>query len=112
MNSLLKELNNKLLLKDTKIQDLSELIGDKEKLIGAQTAHLEEVENELGELKPQDEEKSFYPYETRIICPMCQAVGKNIREVEDRSKKIRNGPIPMYAKKYICKSCGYNWNKL
>jgi rubrerythrin len=44
---------------------------------------------------------------------MCPAVGKNIREVEDRKKILYyNGPLPMYAKKYVCKICGYEWNKL
>ena len=86
------------------------MIDDKEKLISAQTAHLEEVENELEELKPSNEHQFKQPYETRIICPMCQAVGKNIREVEDKKVALYyNGTIPMYAKKYECKSCGYKW---
>jgi C4-type Zn-finger protein len=79
-------------------------------MIDAQTTRIEELETELAELKPFTDGKSVISNETRIICPMCQAVGKNIRETEDRDKILYySGSIPMYAKKYVCKSCGYNW---
>ena len=111
LKSLLVELNNTLLQKDTKIQEFSELLGEKENLIGAQKSHIEELESDLDELKPPMEEKSSYSYETRIICPMCQAVGKDIREVEDKKTILYyRGGIPIYAKKYVCKKCGYEWN--
>jgi len=110
LNAQLMELNKLLLQKDAKIQEISELLGENEDLISAQKSRIEELESELAELKPPIEEKIGYSYETRIICPMCQAVGKTIKEVEDKSTILYyNGTIPMYAKKYVCKSCGYNW---
>ncbi|GAG58182.1 unnamed protein product [marine sediment metagenome] len=111
LTSQLMELDNLLIQKNSKIQELSEENEAKDKLICVQAARLEELEIELGELKPLKEEKWSFPYEIRNSCPMCQAVGKDIREVEDREKNpYYNGPIPMYAKKYVCKKCGYEWN--
>ena len=62
------------------------------------------------ELKNTGVEKSNNRNEFRITCPKCQAVGKSIRKVDDREKILSyHGNIPMYAKKYICKTCGHEW---
>ncbi|MGB5911485.1 MAG: hypothetical protein WBH31_09850, partial [Promethearchaeia archaeon] len=46
----------------------------------------------------------------RITCPMCRAVGGNIKTVEYKSKVLSYvGHIPMYAKKHVCKKCGYEF---
>lgn len=113
LNIQLMELDSLLIKKDLIIQELTEKIENESQLISAQTAHLEEVESELGELKPLTEEKLGITYETRITCPMCRAVGKNIREVEDKTTILYwSGGVPVYAKKYVCKKCGYEWNKM
>jgi hypothetical protein len=110
LSSQLMELDNLLLQNDSKIQELLEQNEDRDKLIRDQTDRLEEVEDELGELKPLTVDKLGYS-ETRITCPMCQAVGKNIREVEDKTTILYwSGGVPVYAKKYVCKKCGYEWN--
>ena len=104
------ELNNLLLQKDTQLKDLSENIGQKDKLIQAQTAHLEEVETELTELKPPEIGGGGFMGEERVTCPMCGAVGNNIKQIEDKSKVLSYvGHIPMYAKKHVCKKCGYEF---
>jgi chromosome segregation ATPase len=110
LNHQLVELNDLLTQKDSKIQDLSKRRDDEDILIRAQTAHLEEVESELTELQPLSGENIVPPYETRITCPMCQSVGKDIREEEDRAKVLYySGSMPIYAKKFVCKKCGYEW---
>ena len=55
--------------------------------------------------KEKDKEK------WEITCPMCGAVGKkNFRQVEDKSKIFSYVSIvPIYAKKYVCKRCGYEF---
>ena len=104
------ELNNILLQKDNKIQELTEKMGDNEKLISAQTAHLEEVENELGELKPPELGTGGFASEERTTCPMCGSTGSSIKQIEDKTKVLSYvGHIPMYAKKHVCKKCGYEF---
>ncbi len=108
--------------KESEIQNLESTLTEKNKLLEAQAIHIEEVERELEDLKPQEVEKeleisnhfelekSYYPNETRIMCPLDQAVGKDIREVEDKKTILYyRGGIPIYAKKYVCKRCGYEW---
>ena len=108
LNDQLIELNNLLLQKDSKILQLSEKLEDNDRLIRGQSARLEEVESELSELQPLPMDTTSYPYETRITCPMCQAVGKDIREVEDKTRVLYySGSIPIYAKMHVCKKCGY-----
>ncbi|MHA1321149.1 MAG: coiled-coil domain-containing protein, partial [Promethearchaeota archaeon] len=110
LNSQLMELNNILLQKDTKIQELTDNIDSKEKLVDAQTARLEEVETELGELKPPELGSGGFATEERTTCPMCGAVGHNIKQIEDKTKVLSYvGHIPMYAKKHVCKKCGYEF---
>lgn len=48
--------------------------------------------------------------EEKITCPMCSAVGGKIKTIEGRSKILSYvGHIPMYAKKHVCKKCGYEF---
>lgn len=98
--------------KESEILNLESALIEKNKLLEAQSIRIEEVEKDLEALKPPEVEESAYSpsYETRIICPMCQAVGKDIREVEDKKVILYyRGGIPIYAKKYVCKKCGYEW---
>ncbi|MFW9880585.1 MAG: hypothetical protein ACFFG0_46545, partial [Candidatus Thorarchaeota archaeon] len=74
------------------------------------TAHLHEVETELEELKPPEIGKGGFASDERITCPMCGAVGSNIKVTEDKTKVLSYvGHIPMYAKKHVCKKCGYEF---
>ncbi|MHA2120547.1 MAG: hypothetical protein ACW990_04990 [Promethearchaeota archaeon] len=110
LNSQLTELNNTLLQRDTQVQDLTESMSEKEQLIETTTAHLSEVESELEEYKPPDMGAGGFASEERITCPMCGAVGHDIKTVEDKSKVLSYvGHIPMYAKKHVCKKCGYEF---
>jgi ribosomal protein L40E len=48
----------------------------------------------------------------RKICLMCGATGKDIKEENDISKPLYHfsyGQKPLYAKKNVCKKCGYEW---
>jgi len=104
------ELNNLMLQRDTHIQELDSNIGAKEKLIEAQTAHLDEVEVELDELKPPEMGTGGFASEERITCPMCGSVGRDVKQIEDKTKVLSYvGHIPMYAKKNVCKKCGYEF---
>jgi len=41
---------------------------------------------------------------------MCGSVGGDIKTVEDKTKVLSYvGHIPMYAKKHVCKKCGYEF---
>ena len=52
---------------------------------------------------------------TRIECPMCQNHDSTkIEELDDRKKPLyffKNGKKPMFAKKYHCTMCRYEWAK-
>jgi len=109
-NSQLSELNNTLLQRDAQIQELSDRVTEKEQSLESTAAHLHDVESELEELKPPEIGAGGFASDERITCPMCGAVGGNIKTVEDKSKVLSYvGHIPMYAKKHVCKKCGYEF---
>ncbi|MFX1344460.1 MAG: hypothetical protein ACFFAI_05090 [Promethearchaeota archaeon] len=110
LNAQLGELNNTLLQRDTQIQELTDALGEKEQALESTSAHLSEVESELEELKPPDIGSGGFAADERITCPMCGAVGHDIKTVEDKGKVLSYvGHIPMYAKKNVCKKCGYEF---
>ena len=75
-----------------------------------QTLWDEEVETELSELKPPEIGAGGFLSDERVTCPMCGAVGHDIKMEEDKSKVLSYvGHIPMYAKKHVCKKCGYDF---
>ena len=46
----------------------------------------------------------------RVICPVCGASGDAIEKVQDRSKIVDTVEgIPIYARKCVCKKCGYEF---
>ncbi len=51
----------------------------------------------------------------RVICPMCgNNKAKHIKEIDDTEKPLyhfKNTGKPMYAKKYHCNDCRYEWGK-
>lgn len=51
----------------------------------------------------------------RIECPMCGNNNRNrIKEVDNLRNPLyffAQGKKPMYAKKYHCKDCKYEWDK-
>ena len=47
----------------------------------------------------------------RFKCPFCG--GMKLKEVDDRTKPLyyfKNGKKPMFAKKFVCTNCNYEWN--
>jgi chromosome segregation ATPase len=110
LNSQISELNNTLLQRDNQVQELSNALSEKEKNLESASAHLQEVESELEELKPPEIGAGGFASDERITCPMCGAVGTDIKTVEDKHKVLSYvGHIPMYAKKHVCKKCGYEF---
>ena len=104
------QLNSQISKLNSKIEELNATISEKDALLGSQKAHLDEVESELGELKPPEISSGGFVSEERITCPMCGSVGSDIKSVEDKSKVLSYvGHIPMYAKKNVCKKCGYEF---
>ncbi len=103
-----EELTNSLTEKDTKIKELNDVTVEKDKIIDAQNAKIEEAETELTALKP--EAPTTYTSEERLMCPSCGATGKDIKSEEDKTKVLSYvGHKPMYAKKNVCKKCGYEF---
>jgi len=47
----------------------------------------------------------------RKMCPMCGAVGKDLREEVDKTKVLYRIDTYnfMYGKKNVCKKCGYEF---
>jgi len=60
-------------------------------------------------LEKQEEEKRIEekpPVEGRRVCPNCG--GTTFNAIEDRSQVMyQQGGMKIYAKKYICKTCGF-----
>ena len=110
LTSQLVELNNLLLQKDSEIEELNKTISKKDKFIEEQTAHLEKLKAKLFVLEPPEILTDDITTEERIKCVNCGAVGKDIKVVEDKSKVLSYmGNIPMYAKKHVCKKCGFEF---
>ena len=110
LSSQLAELNNLLSQKDTELQELNNTISEKDKLIEEQAGQLEELKAKLFELQPPEILTGEVTTEARVKCINCGAVGKNIKVVEDKSKVLSyRGGAPMYAKKHVCKRCGYEF---
>ncbi len=110
LNSKVDGLNGMLNQKEAQVQELTANVGAKDQDLQAKSKRLEEVEAELKELKPPEIGAGGFAAEERVTCPMCGAHGQQIKQVEDRSKVLSYvGHIPMYAKKKICKKCGYEF---
>jgi septal ring factor EnvC (AmiA/AmiB activator) len=45
----------------------------------------------------------------RRVCPNCGASGFAVKEVEDKTRIISYIPKPIYAKKYVCTKCGFEF---
>ncbi|MEJ2251405.1 MAG: hypothetical protein P8Y70_21240 [Candidatus Lokiarchaeota archaeon] len=103
---------------EEKVIDLLETINNKlDKLMeGGSTASLsassmaskETVKPSQIVEKQKEEEKikERPPIEGRRVCPNCG--GTDFNEQEDRTKVLhQQGGMKIYAKKYMCKKCGY-----
>lgn len=113
-NNLEAQLKNLDEQKDSEIQNLESAVSEQTKLVKGQSLHIDELEKDLESFKPPEVEESAYSpsYENRIICPKCEARGKNVRTVNDRKKVLSwYDNKPMYAKKYVCIKCNYDWPK-
>ena len=110
LNKKIEELNNLISQKESELQKLQETLSEKDKVIEEQTTHIKEVEDELKQLNPPEMDSISEGDEHRTKCLNCGAVGKNIKIVEDKTKVLSYmGNIPMYAKKHVCKKCGYEF---
>ena len=108
LNKKNEEVTNSLTEKDSKIKELNDALAEKDKIIDAQNAKIEDSEKELTALKPQA--PTTYTSEDRLMCPSCGAVGRDIKAEEDKTKILSYvGHTPMYAKKNVCKKCGYSF---
>ena len=98
---------------EAQLAELAPLKDEVEQLRGelaSKTSALEETQAELSELKPPEMGSGGFTSDERITCPMCGAVGSDIKTIEDKSKVLSYvGHIPMYAKKNVCKKCGYEF---
>ncbi|MFX1346981.1 MAG: coiled-coil domain-containing protein, partial [Promethearchaeota archaeon] len=110
LNLELIEKTEMLAEKNSIIKELNEDLDEKNNEIESQTKQLQECKDKLEEFKPPDITSGTFSYDNRIICPNCGAVGKHIEKVDDKKKVLSYiGSIPMYAKKYVCKNCTYEW---
>ena len=58
--------------------------------------------------KEQERLEEKPPVEGRRVCPECS--GTSFATHEDKSQVLHQmGGVKIYAKKYICKSCGYSY---
>lgn len=106
----LKSSSSKIAEKDNLLEQLNKTLLEKDKEIESQKARIDEIQAELNELKPPEIGTGGFVSEERITCPMCGAVGQNIKSVEDKTRILSYvGHIPMYAKKNVCKKCGYEF---
>ncbi len=100
----LADTTNSLSLKEEELQSLQKLVEEKEKIIEEQKTKLEMVEAELSTFKPLELD---FKGKERLRCPSCGAVGKDIKEEEDKSQILDYiGHSPIYAKIRLCKKCG------
>jgi chromosome segregation ATPase len=100
----LADKTNSLSLKEEELQSLQKLVEEKEKIIEDQKTKLEMIEAELSTFKPPDLD---FEGKERLRCPSCGAVGKDIKEEEDKSQILGySGHSPIYAKIRLCKKCG------
>ena len=100
----LSQVENSLSLKEEELQSLQKLVEEKEKIIEEQKTKLEMVEAELSTFKPLELDLEG---KKRLRCPSCGAVGKDIKEEEDKSQILDYiGHTPIYAKIRLCKKCG------
>lgn len=98
MNFVVDEVNKR-------IGESDKTLREKEELIDNLSNKLEKMESELRGLKPP--EPGEFTSEDRLICSNCGAVGKDLSQIEDKSKVLGYvGHLPMYAKVNVCKKCG------
>lgn len=97
LNEKINDLNSTVSEKEALLQDLNNLILEKD-------THIKQLEIELNPPEISVEEDTTS--KERTVCPICGAVGSNIKTVEDKTKVLSYvGGRPMYAHKKICKKC-------
>jgi chromosome segregation ATPase len=101
------DLNGKISEYDATIKELTDDIYKKEEIIKVQNEQIDILKIELSEFKPT---KVPEINGDRLVCTKCNAVGKDIKTVEDKTKPLSYiGNIPMYAKIHVCKKCGHKF---
>ncbi len=98
-----EKLNDKILKQDTEI-------SEKDFIIEEITIKFEKINAELKEFKIPELTEVDLLEGDRLRCPKCDAVGKDIKSVEDKTKPLSYvGNMPMYAKINVCKRCGHEF---
>ncbi|GAH70658.1 unnamed protein product, partial [marine sediment metagenome] len=84
-------------------------LAEKEQSLIQITVQLEEMKSELSAFKlPEIGPVERFQREERVICPMCGETA--IKEIDDKTKvQYYSGTKAIYAKKKICKKCGYEF---
>jgi len=105
---------------EEKVLNMLEKINEKlDKLLGNESSGKSDIKtvpsSTMKTVKPSEvvekqeaEEKAMEkpPVEGRRICPECGST--NFNTVEDKTQVMhQQGGIKIYAKKYICRQCGY-----
>ncbi|MHA1805357.1 MAG: hypothetical protein ACTSU4_12645 [Promethearchaeota archaeon] len=117
--------NKLMLLMEEKVIKLLETINGKlDKLLelgaatttpsfkAGSTTIIEQSGKKPSEIVHEQEEeerlKEKPPVEGRRVCPQCG--GTSFKEVEDKSQVIHQmGGMKIYAKKHICRNCGFEF---
>ena len=123
MQTALNEKDTMILSLNAKIEELSsDLSGKMQENVnlGAQLQEMEQAPpveapilppTPVVNLPPTPEAPPIIPdysMDSRIICPMCSAT--NIKDMEDKTKVLSYvGHVPIYAKKHVCRKCGYEF---
>ncbi len=104
------DLKNKMSIVEEEDASLTSPLAELNNLLLQKDSEIEELKAKLFMLKRSEILTGDVTTEVRVKCVNCGAVGKDIKVVEDKSKVLSYmGNIPMYAKKHVCKKCGYEF---
>ncbi|MFX1339697.1 MAG: hypothetical protein ACFFDK_13885 [Promethearchaeota archaeon] len=104
------EIIGTILQQDAKIQEMNEKLIKKDEILAIQLSRIEAIELELRTFKSHEVFGTDMSGGERLKCPKCNAVGKDIKFVEDKTKVLSYvGNMPMYAKINVCKKCGHQF---
>ena len=110
LNKEIDDLKNKISIVEKENAKLTSQLVELNNLLLQKDSEIEELKAKLFELQPPDILTGEVTAEARVKCVNCGAVGKDIKVVEDKTKVLSYmGNIPMYAKKHVCKKCGYEF---
>ncbi|TFF87894.1 MAG: hypothetical protein EU550_02375 [Promethearchaeota archaeon] len=96
---------NEIICENCGTKNPKQLNNQKQEQISENKKELELIKKDIKDLKQQIQD-----FHINITCPMCGAVGKDIKIVKDESRILSyQGKIPIYLHKCVCKKCGYEF---